>query len=165
MSEMYNKSNNKDFDNQDIYRYEAIFLNNDEILSLFNSIRKTMPYTFITTNFHVTTEFMPSKLHEQWYGEKVSVRITAYKSQKVIADNGMITANEGFKVVLSSKNKSLSSHLSSLNKNFHITGSFKDAAKYTEQIDFSDGKKMNIEIVGIYGYCDSNKIIHLNSLE
>lgn len=162
---MDRKANNNGDDNQDIYRYEAIFLNNDEIFSLFNSIRKTMPYTFITKDFHVTTEFMPSKLHEQWYGERVSVRITAYKSQKVIADNGMITANEGFKVVLSSENKSLSSYLNSLNKNFHITGSYQDAAKYTEQIDFRDGKKMDIEIIGIYGCCDSNKIIHLNALE
>lgn len=165
MNEMDKNSNNKGADNQGFYRYEAIFLNNDEILSLFNSIRNMVPYCFITENFHVTTEFMPSELHEQWYGEKVSVRITDYKSQKVIADNGIITANEGFKVFLSSENKSLLSYLNSLNKNFHITGSYQDAAKYTEQIDFRDGKKLNIEIIGIYGYCDSNKIIHLNSLD
>ena len=164
MSEMDKKSNNSSTDTPNIYWYEAIFLNNDEILSLFNSIRNIMPYSFITENFHVTTEFMPSNLHEQWYGEKVSVRITSYKSQTVTADNGMTTANEGFKVVLSAENKALLSYLNLLNKNFHITGSYQDAAKYTEQIDFSDGIKMNIEIIGIYGYCDPNNIIHLNSL-
>lgn len=162
MNEMNKKSDNTEADEKVICIYEAVFLNNDEILSLFNSIRSTVPYRYITKDFHVTTEFMPCEVHEQWYGEKVSVHITAYKAQEIIADDGTITENEGFKVSLSSENKLLQSYLDSLNNNFHITGSYKDGAKYTGQIDFKDGIKMNIETTGTFGCYESNGTFRLN---
>ena len=72
-------------------------------------------------------------------------------------DDGQITSNEGFKVEVTSENKELAAYLDSLNKNYHITGAYKDGAKYTEYIDFSAGDPMDVYITGTFGgfYSDS----------
>lgn len=134
--------------------YEAIFLDNDEISKLFADVRGEAPFEHVTEDFHVTTAFMPETTHPQWYGEKVTVTITAYKSQMLVDDHGNMTANEGFKAYVSSDNPELQAYLDSLNKNFHITGAYTDEAKYTENIDFSDGEKIEYTTTGTFGCGD-----------
>ncbi len=132
--------------------YEGIFLDNQEILDLFAKVRgEEAPYETVTKEFHVTTEFMPSEAHSKWYGEKITVHITKYKSAEIKMDDGNMTANEGFKAEVTSDNEKLNEYLKSLNKNFHITGSYKDGAKYTDQIDFSDGTVLDETVEGTFG--------------
>ena len=142
--------------------YEAIFLDNDEVADLFVSVRgKTPPFDNVTKDYHVTTEFMPEEAHPDWYGEQVSVHITAYAVQDIEMDDGKMTSNEGFKVEVTSENKELASYLDALNKNYHITGAYKDGAKYTEYIDFSAGDPMDTYVVGTFGGYYSDGTINL----
>ena len=131
--------------------YEAVFLNNDEVAELFASVRGEPPFDNVTKDYHVTTEFMPTEQHPEWYGEQVSVHITAYAVQDIKADDGQTTANEGFKAELGSENPELAAYLSSLNNNYHITGAYRDAAKYTGYIDFSAGEPMDTYLTGTFG--------------
>ena len=132
--------------------YEAIFLNNDEVRNLFVQARgETAPYANMTTDFHVTTAFLPETAHSEWYGQTVTVHITTYACGEAKMDDGNTTANEGLKAEVTSDNKELNEYLSSLNKNFHITGSFKDAAKYTNYIDFSQGEPFEATLTGTFG--------------
>ncbi len=145
--------------------YEAIFLDNDEISDIFKSIRgDEAPFDKVTTDYHVTSAFMPDNNHKQWYGSKVNVHISKYKIQDVKMDDGNLTSNDGLKVELTSDNKELNEYLVSLNKNFHITGSYKDVARYTDLIDFSDGEDLDINIEGIFGgfYSDGNIYLENN---
>lgn len=145
--------------------YEAIFLDNDEVANIFKSIRgDETPFDKVTTDYHVTSAFMPESDHKKWYGSKVNVHISKYKIQEVKMDDGNMTSNEGLKVELTSENTELNEYLISLNKNFHITGSYKDAAKYTDSIDFSDGEDLDINIEGIFGgfYSDGNIYLENN---
>ena len=132
--------------------YEAIFLNNNEVRNLFVQARgETAPFANMTTDFHVTTAFLPETAHPEWYGQTVTVHITTYACGEAKMDDGNITANEGLKAEVTSDNKELNEYLSSLNKNFHITGSFKDAAKYTNYIDFSQGEPFEATLTGTFG--------------
>ena len=145
--------------------YEAIFLDNDEVSNIFNSIRgDEAPFDKVTTDYHVTSAFMPESDHKQWYGSKVNVHISKYTIQEVKMDDGNMTSNEGLKVELTSENVELNEYLISLNKNFHITGSYKDAAKYTDSFDFSDGEDLDIDIEGTFGgfYSDGNIYLENN---
>lgn len=145
--------------------YEAIFLDNDEVSNIFNSIRgDEAPFDKVTTDYHVTSAFMPESDHKQWYGSKVNVHISKYTIQGVKMDDGNMTSNEGLKVELTSENVELNEYLISLNKNFHITGSYKDAAKYTDSFDFSDGEDLDIDIKGTFGgfYSDGNIYLENN---
>lgn len=145
--------------------YEAIFLDNDEVSNIFNSIRgDEAPFDKVTTDYHVTSAFMPESDHKQWYGSKVNVHISKYTIQEVKMDDGNMTSNEGLKVELTSENVELNEYLISLNKNFHITGSYKDAAKYTDSFDFSDGEDLDIDIKGTFGgfYSDGNIYLENN---
>ena len=139
--------------------YEAIFLDNDEILNIFKAIRgKESPFEKQTTDFHITTAFLPESALDKWYGTKVNVHISKYSIQEVEAEDIGLTSNEGLKVELSSDNKEFNEYLSSLNKNFHITGSYKDAAKYTGLLDFTKGDNLDIDVIGTFGgyYSDGN---------
>ena len=139
--------------------YEAIFLDNDEILNIFKAIRgKESPFEKQTTDFHITTAFLPESALDKWYGTKVNVHITKYCIQEVEAEDIGLTSNEGLKVELSSDNEEFNEYLSSLNKNFHITGSYKDAAKYTGLLDFTKGDNLDINVIGTFGgyYSDGN---------
>ena len=132
--------------------YEAIFLDNNEIANLFTSVRgEEPPYATVTQDYHVTTEFMPAQAHAQWYGEQVKLHITSYAAQDVQMEDGQTTSNEGFKVEVTCENAELAAFLESLGKNFHITGSYNDAAKYTEYVDFSQGKPLDIYVTGTFG--------------
>ncbi len=142
--------------------YEAIFLDNDEISNLFTETRgETAPFDKVTKDFHVTTAFMPETAHSQWYGAKVTVHITAYAVQDVKADDGSTTSNEGFKAEVTSDNKELNEYLESLGKNYHITGAYKDGAKYTEYVDFSQGDPMDVTVTGTFGGSMSDGVIDL----
>ena len=142
--------------------YEAIFLDNDEISNLFTEVRgETAPFDKVTKDFHVTTAFMPETAHSQWYGAKVTVHITAYAVQDVKADDGSTTSNEGFKAEVTSDNKELNEYLESLGKNYHITGAYKDGAKYTEYVDFSQGEPMDVTVTGTFGGSMSDGVIDL----
>lgn len=146
------------------YYYEAVFLANDEAQALFTSVRgEKAPFENVTKDFHVTTEFMPEQAHPEWYGEKVTVHITAYAVQDVKMDDGNTTANEGFKAEVSSENKDLEAYLSTLDKNFHITGAYKDGAKYTELVDFSKGEAMDATLTGTFGRGSSDGTIDLGA--
>ena len=142
--------------------YEAIFLDNDEISNLFTEVRgEAAPFDKVTKDFHVTTAFMPETAHPQWYGAKVTVHITAYAVQDVKADDGSTTSNEGFKAEVTSDNKELNEYLESLGKNYHITGAYKDGAKYTEYVDFSQGEPMDVTVTGTFGGSMSDGVIDL----
>ena len=146
------------------YYYEAVFLANDEAQALFTSVRgEKAPFENVTKDFHVTTEFMPEQAHPEWYGEKVTVHITSYAVQDVTMDDGNITANEGLKAEVSSENKDLEAYLSALDKNFHITGAYKDGAKYTELVDFSKGEPIDATLTGTFGRGSSNGTIDLGA--
>jgi hypothetical protein len=41
-------------------------------------------------------------------------------------------------------------------KNWHITGSYTGAAKYTEQLNFSDSTPVDITLEGVFGVADSD---------
>lgn len=143
--------------------YEAIFLDNDEISNLFAKVRgETAPFDEVTRDFHVTTEYMPATTHPEWYGEKVTVHITAYAVQDVAADDGSTTSNEGFKAEVVSDNEELNEYLESLGKNYHITGAYKDGAKYTEYVDFSQGEPMDMTVTGTFGAGMSDNTIDLS---
>ncbi len=142
--------------------YEAVFLDNGEILDLFESVRgEVPPFDNVTKDYHVTTEFMPEEAHTAWYGEQVSVHVTAYAVQDIKMDDGQMTSNEGFKVDVASGNKELATYLDALDKNYHITGAYKDGAKYTEYIDFSNGEPMDIYVSGTFGGFYSDGTIDL----
>lgn len=146
------------------YYYEAVFLANDEVQALFASVRgEDAPFANVTKDFHVTTEFMPEQSHAEWYGEKVTVHITAYAVQNVRMDDGGTTANEGFRAEVSSDNADLEAYLESLDKNFHITGAYKDGAKYTEYVDFSEGEEMDATLTGTFGCGRSDGTIDLGA--
>ncbi len=143
--------------------YEAVFLDNDEIAELFASVRGEIPpFDNVTQGYHVTTEFMPEKTHFDWYGEQVNVHITTYAAQDVKTDDGQITANEGFKVEMTSENTESIAYLDTLDKNYHITGAYQDAAKYTEYIDFSVGEALDVYVMGTFGGYFSDGTIDLS---
>lgn len=144
--------------------YEAIFLDNDEIEKLFASVRgKDAPFDKVTQDYHVTTEYMPAEGHAEWYGEKVSVHIIAYAVGEVKMEDGNMTSNEGFKAEVTSGSSEFNDYLKSLNKNYHITGAYKDEAKYTEYIVFSDGEPMDVYVTGTFGGYFSDNTFNFGS--
>lgn len=151
--------------NPEKWYYEAVFLNNDEIRDIFRQMRETPPFGRETKKYHVTTKFMPEKTHEEWYGESVTVHITSYKVQEISADDGKMTANEGLKAEMTSGNVKLQEYIDSLNKNFHINGSYRDSAKYTEKVDFSDGRQLDITVTGTFGCGHSDGTVNLGQQE
>lgn len=142
--------------------YEAFFLNNDEIRNLFAEIRgPDAPYAIMTANLHVTTAFIPQKDMHEFYGTSVNVHIYAYQAGEVCADDGNMTANEGFFCTVKTDNSDLQRYLDSLNKNWHITGSYSDqgGAKYTEALDLTGARKVDYTVTGHFGGYMSNNTI------
>ena len=132
--------------------YEAVFLDNAQISDLFAQARgSNAALAKVPSDYHITTAFQPETAHPEWYGQTVNVHITTYAMQEVKMDDGTLTENEGFKVELTSDNEQLNSYLASLNKNFHITGSSKDAPRWTEKIDFSQGQPFEANATGTFG--------------
>ncbi len=141
------------------YWFEAVFLDYEEAADMFRSISENYPdYEVLTHSFHVTTEFKPEKRHESLYGTPVSVHITGYASGPVRDEDGHILSyNEGVLVEITSENKELQELFDRLDKTWHITGSYTEGAKYTEQLDFSNAKPVDITMEGIFGMADSDR--------
>lgn len=146
--------------------YEAIFLDNNEILDIFSDIRgDEAPFENVTKDFHVTTSFMPEKDSHELYGEKAEIHITGYKCGEVEDDDGGMTANEGMCVTITCGGEKLQKHIDSLDNNWHITGAYKDAAKYTGYIDFSDAQPIDYTVTGTFGGSMSSGEIMFDSEE
>lgn len=134
--------------------YEAFFLDNEEIRSLFCQVRgENAPYDNLTKDFHVTTLFMPEQDMHTFYGTEVTVHIYAYQDGKVLADDGSFTANEGFFCTITTDNPQLQHFIDHLEKNWHITGSYQDqgGAKYTEYLDLTDAMVVEYTVTGHFG--------------
>lgn len=109
---------------------------------------------------------MPDTTHESLYGAEVTVHITGYKygTSKDETD-GSTSQNEGFKVEVTSENPKMQALLDSIDKNWHITGSYTTAARYTKYMDFSDADPIDFVLTGTFGWCDSNDNLLLESGE
>ena len=144
--------------------YEVVFLDNAQISDLFAQARgSNAALAKVPSDYHITTAFQPETAHPEWYGQTVNVHITTYAMQEVKMEDGTLTENEGFKVELTSDNEQLNSYLASLNKNFHITGSSKDAPRWTENIDFSQGQTFEANATGTFGAYMTDQTVKLQS--
>ena len=144
--------------------YEAVFLDNAQISDLFAQARgSNAALAKVPSDYHITTAFQPETAHPEWYGQTVNVHVTTYAMQEVKMEDGTLTENEGFKVELTSDNEQLNSYLASLNKNFHITGSSKDAPRWTENIDFSQGQTFEANATGTFGAYMTDQTVKLQS--
>lgn len=147
------------------YYYEGIFLSTEEVTDAFRSASDEFPrYPVVPERFHITTEYMPEKTHENLYGRKVTVHITGYKyGTSIDVTDGSTSENEGFKVKVMSEDPEMQELLDSIDKNWHITGSYTTAARYTKYMDFSDAEPMDLTLTGTFGWCDSDEKLVLNS--
>lgn len=134
--------------------YEAFFLDNEEILKLFAEVRgPEAPHAIMTQDFHVTTAFMPEQDMREFYGTEVTVHIYAYQDGEVTADDGKLTANEGFFCTVTTENPDMQDFIDHLEKNWHITGSYQDqgGAKYTEYLDLTGAREVEYTVKGHFG--------------
>ena len=145
------------------YWYEAIFLNPEEVQEIFGMVSDNYPrYEFVPEHYHVTTQYKPEFRHENLYGSPVTVHITGYACGSVQDIQENITSdNEGLRVELSAADKELQDLIDSIEKNWHITGSYSVGAKYTEQLNFSDATPVDITIEGVFGMDDSDGTVIL----
>ncbi|MBQ6518082.1 MAG: hypothetical protein IJI14_05135 [Anaerolineaceae bacterium] len=58
--------------------------------------------------------------------------------------------------MISSKNEEMQRLIDSYDRNWHITGSYTEAAKYTGQFDFSNAAPLDITLEGTFGLADSD---------
>ncbi len=134
-------------------KYEAVFLESDEVNAIFDEVRDgEPPYEIVDKeDFHVTIVYMPETPSDELYGKEVKIKLVGYKAGEVKDDEGKPTYNEGFKAELYSEDPDMQKFLDTNEKNYHITGSFSDAAKYTGLLDFSDAEPVEYEITGVFG--------------
>lgn len=131
--------------------YEGIFFDNKSIKNAFEITRGECTLKSEPSDYHVTTVYAPKQLSSHLYGEKVIVTCTKYKlDNNLFTKEGALTANEGFKVELSTNNSELATMLANIDKNWHITGSFNDKAVYTNDINFEDGMEVSFSFEGIF---------------
>lgn len=140
------------------YYYEGIFLPADKVIEVFKLVSDEYPrYSVVPDQFHVTTEYLPETTHEELYGTEVTVHITGYKYGTVIdPEDGSSSQNEGFKVEVLSEDSAMQEFLNSIDRNWHITGSYSTAARYTKYMDFSDAVPVDFTITGRFGRGDSD---------
>ena len=132
--------------------YEAIFLDNEEIRSLFAEVRgPEAPYPKMTQDFHVTTAFRPHQPLQSLYGAEVTVHITAYQRGEITAESGESTENEGFFCSVTAENSALREIFSASDRKWHITGSYRDAAKYTELLELTGARAVDYKVRGRFG--------------
>lgn len=132
--------------------YEAFFLDNEEIIQLFNEVRGAEPpYENLTKDFHVTTVFRPKRDKRRLYGTEVTVHIYAYKNGTVKTDDGTVTSNEGFFCTVSSENPRVQRLIARLKKNNHITGSYELNPKYTGFLELNDAQPVDFTVKGRFG--------------
>lgn len=149
------------------YYYEGIFLSTEEVTAAFQRVSDEFPrYPVIPVLFHITTEYMPEMTHDNLYGAEVTVHITGYKyGTSRDETDGSTSENEGFKVEVTSENPQMQQLLDSIDKNWHITGSYTNAARYTAYMDFSDADPTDFVLTGRFGWCDSDDNLVLESRE
>lgn len=145
------------------YWYEAVFLEKEDVEKSFTTASDDYPkYEYVPDNFHVTTLYMPETKNEEIYGAPVTVHIIGYANGSVLDTEENITSdNEGMLVELSSSNEKMQALIDSIDKTWHITGSYSGAAVYTNQLDFSNCTPLDIIIEGVYGLGDSNETVIL----
>lgn len=145
------------------YWYEAVFLDKEDVEKAFIEASDNYPkYEFVPENFHVTTSYMPETKNEELYGAPVTVHIIGYACGTVQDKEEDITSeNEGLLVELSSTDDKMQALIDSIDKTWHITGSYTGAARYTNQLDFSDCTPVDITIEGVFGMGDSDETIIL----
>ena len=132
--------------------YEAVFLDNYDVDRVFHEIRgEQLPYEFVSSNYHVTTAFLPDKDARELYGKEIEVRILGYKAGEVMGDEGAPVYCEGLKVALSSDDTDMAAYLMGGTIISHLTGSYSDLPRYTQFLDFSDMKPMDIVLKGTFG--------------
>ena len=148
------------------YYYESILLDKDEVTDAFKSVSKGFPrYAVCPPEFHVTTEFMPAEKHNSLYGTKVTVHIVGYTYGALYdAEDDVTSKNEGFRVEVSSDDKDMQKLLDSYDKTWHITGSYTEGGKYTEQLDWSRAKPVDITLEGTFGGADSDENFYTTPL-
>ena len=132
-------------------RYEGVFMDNDEVKAMLEGIRGEQPYPEMTRNYHITTVFAPEEPATDLYGKEVEVRVIGSKACEVADEEGILSSNEGLKVVLHSDDPAMAGYLAGIDKNFHMTGSYTVAARNTEYIDFSDMEPVDYTIKGTFG--------------
>ena len=141
------------------YWYEAVFLNKEEVEKAFIEASGNFPkYEYVPYHFHVTTSFMPEPKHEELYGTPVTVHIIRY-AYGLVQDVQENTSsdNEGLLVEITSTDKRMQALIDSIEKTYHITGSYTGEAKYTGQLDFSDGTPIDITVEGVFGMSDNDE--------
>lgn len=140
------------------YYYEGIFLSTKETTEAFQIVSDEFPrYPVVPERFHITTEYMPDTTHENLYGREVTVHITGYKyGTSTDETDGSTSENEGFRVEVMSEDPEMQELLDSIDKNWHITGSYTTAARYTKYMDFSDADPVDLILTGTFGWCDSD---------
>ena len=138
--------------------YEAVFLDQDEVLEIAEKIRGSEPaYKETIREFHVTTDFLPDQDHRDLYGQEVTVHITGYKAGEVITDDGTVTHNEAMKASLKSGNQRMQKYLQESQEGWHITLSYEDKSFYTNFMNFSDAQKTDYTLTGKLGaYLNGN---------
>ena len=123
-------------------------------------------YPVFPEQFHITTQYMLNTTHDTLYGTKVAVHIPGYKyGTSIDESDGSTSENEGFKVEVTSENSKMQELLDSIDKNWHITGSYTTAARYTKYMDFSDAEPVEFKLTGTFGWCDSDDNLVLESRE
>ena len=147
--------------------YEGVFLSTEEVTEAFRSVSDEFPrFSVVPEQFHITTEYMPDTVHENLYGTEVTVRITGYQyGTSTDETDGSTSENEGFGVEVTSENPEMQELLDSIDKNWHITGSYTTAARYTKYMDFSDADPVDFILTGTFGWCDSDNNLVLESRE
>ena len=133
--------------------YEGVFMKNEEVLEAFRYLRgETPPYENTPKEYHVTTVWRPKTDFRQFYGSDTAVHGYRYKAGEVMDSDGNPTANEGVLVTLNTSNPDFQNYIDSLSDHvWHITGSYEKAAKYTNDLDFSDGMPVSFTITGKFG--------------
>ena len=140
------------------YYYEGVFLSTEEAARIFHLVSGDFPrYSVVSIPFHVTTEYLPEITHDELYGTEVTVHITGYKyGTSTDPEDGSTSLNEGFAVDVYAEDPEMQALLDSIDKNWHITGSYTTAARYTKYMDFSDAEPVVYIITGVFGKCDSD---------
>ena len=146
------------------FRYEAVFLDREEVEEIFQTVSDQYPlYEYTPDHFHVTTQFRPETEHEELYGLPVTVHIIGYAKGSVQdTQEGVTSDNEGLLVEISSTDERLQDLIDSIDRVWHITGSYSGAAMYSKQLDFSHAIPIDITITGIFGMGDSNEAVRLD---
>ena len=140
------------------YWYEGFFLDQEDVENAFRTVEENYPkYEYIPDLFHVTTQYKPDPKHESLYGTPVAIHIIGYVSGVVEDLEEDITSdNEGLLVEVTSSDEDMQALIDSIDKVWHITGSYSAAAKYTGHLDFSDAVPSDMTIEGIFGMADSD---------